>query len=410
MPFFSYVALDSAGKETRGRLEAGSERDVIQALREQGLFVVNLNAAKNAGSGATGEERSLLERMSIKQYLKVTDTHRIFLFRQLAMMLRSGLTIVQSLNISSELVERRRLSLAVQRMSHAIQGGASFSDSLKQEKIFKPIVANLVASGEETGEVDRILERLSDNMEMAQDRKRTLFVAMLYPGIVFFSSIGVIVFLMMKVVPDYAEFFANRGQDLPTLMGFLLDVSDFFLDWGAFMGSVVGITIFLILAAYTTLRGKAVIDHVLLKIPFIGKAIEFSAVSEFGVTLSMLLRSGMTVLEGLRVMTKVMTNVPFARSLETAGNDILAGQSLAAALDRDPMPKLVSHMVAVGEQSGELDTVLDNIGEFHSKKLQNSAKLVIAFIEPALIMFVGGIVLVVYLSIVQTVFSAINSI
>ncbi|MCG8493640.1 MAG: type II secretion system F family protein [Sneathiellales bacterium] len=407
MPIYQYTALNSEARESKGRLDASSEKDAIQVLRGQGLFVVNIAEAKGSDIGEIdGGWAGLWSRIRPSQFLRTKDTHRIFLFRQLALMLRSGHTIVQSLDICAELVDRRRLVTALRRMSQEIQNGSSFSDALRKEKIFKPITASLVASGEVTGEIDSILERLASNMETSLDRKRQLLIAMFYPGIVLLVSLLVVYFLLAKVIPDFAGFFAARGNDLPGMMLFLLDLSDWMVDYGGYLGGTLGTTTFLILAAYTTEWGKAIIDRWLLAIPFVGASIIYSSIAQMGVTMGMLLKSGLTVLEALRVLKEVMSNQVFVECVEAASEDILAGQHIAVALKRKPMPKLVTHMVAVGEQSGELDTVMETLGDYFGKQLENAAKTVVAFIEPALILFVGGVVFVVYFSIFQAVFQA----
>jgi len=407
MAIFHYTALNASGSETKGRLDAASEKEAIQNLRGQGLFVVHIDESKSGETADTeGGWAAIWKKIRINQYLRTKDSHRIFLFRQLALMLRSGHTIVQSLDICADLVDRRRLVIALRRMSQEIQNGSSFSDALRKEKIFKPITASLVASGEATGEIDNILERLANNMETSLDRRRQLLIAMFYPGIVLMVSLLVIYFLLTKVIPDFASFFAARGNDLPGMMLFLLDLSDWMVVYGSTLFGTLGMTIFLILAAYTTQWGKVWVDKGLLLIPFVGASITYSSIAQMGVTMSMLLRSGLTVMEALRVVKEVLGNAVFVECVEEASADILAGQHIAVALKRKPMPKLVTHMVAVGEQSGELDTVMENLGDYFGKQLENSAKTVVAFIEPALILFVGGVVFVVYFSIFQAVFQA----
>lgn len=407
MAIFLYTALNASGSESKGRLEAASEKDAIQALRGQGLFVLTMSKPKQGSLDESDDGYvGLFQRFWPGQYLRTKDTHRIFLFRQLALMLRSGHTIVQSLDVCAELVDRRRMVKALRSMAQKIQNGSSFSDAVRQEKIFKPITASLIASGEVTGEIDTILERLSNNMEVALDRRRQLLIAMFYPGIVLLVSLMVIYYLLTKVIPDFASFFAARGNDLPGMMLFLLDLSDWMVQWGSYVGIGTGLSIFLILAAYTTVWGKSIVDRVLLAIPFIGQTITSAAIAQMGVTTGMLLRSGLTVMEALQVVKEVMNNQVFVNCIDQASDDILAGRQIALALKRKPMPKLVTHMVAVGEQSGELDTVMENLGDYFGKQLENSAKTVVAVIEPALILFVGGVVFVVYFSIFQAVFQA----
>lgn len=407
---FHYVGLGADGKEVRGRIEAPSRREVARALQQRSIFVVEIREGGGPAQPDGPARARLLPRLPLRDLLPVGPDDQVFFFRQLGLMLRAGHTVVKALDISVGLTSKPRMARAIERMSRAIQGGANFHSAMALEKkTFPPLVANLVASGEASGELDVVLERIASNMERSQEMKRQLITAMIYPSIVLIASIGVVWALLALVVPKFSTFFASRGADLPAMTRMLVDLSAWVVDYGAYAAATVGSVVFLILAASTFERGKAAIDRTLLHLPVFGHSVILSNMAQMGTTMALLIRSGLTVLETLRVLEKVLPNSALAASIRRAGEGILAGQSLSAAMKQKFVPPLMCHMAAVGEQGGQLDAVMDEVGSFYFKRLETRAKRMVSFVEPALIIFVGGIVGVVYLAIFQAV-SAVSSI
>ena len=403
---YSYIGLNAGGEEEQGRLEAGSEKEVALLLRERSIFLLKVREGDQLrpdGNFASGILKAL-DLLRPGRFLPVTAMDRVAFFRQIALMLRAGYTLVSALEAGSEMQQKHGLRRAVNRMSDRIRRGASFSAGMADEKkIFSPMIANLVSSGEQSGNLDSILERLADNIERSKDLKRQLLAAMFYPSIVLLSSFFVVFVLVTYVVPRFAAFLAARNAVLPRSTQLLMDFSDWAVYWGGPAAVVAGIGVFFILAACTTRPGKRVVDRVILSVPIIGKAVLFASMAQSGWSLSMLLKSGFTALESLRITSGVLGNLAVGDCFKKASDGLLKGQPLSRTFRQPHIPPMMRRMAAVGEKSGQLDTVMQDVGEYYQKELVAKVKFITIMIEPVMILLAGGIVLFVYLSLFQAV-------
>lgn len=397
MGVYDYIALDAKGVEQRGQVEAADGREAARRLRESDIFVVSIREATD-----TAKDDSGISRFSPRRYLGVSQGDLIFLFRQLALMLRAGHTVVQALDANREMAVKYRLRGALGRMRDAIEDGGSLSKAIAAEpRVFPPMVARLIEAGEHSGEIDGILERLADEIEGAQDIKRQLLTALTYPSLVFLVAVGVSAALVGWVIPRFAVFLTARGVAMPPVTQFLLDLAAWFQDWGALVGGGLGLGLFGALAAYTTIPGKRVIDGLLLRLPVVGGTLRCAALGQASSMLAMQLRSGITLLQGLSITAGVIGNRVYADVFTQAGERILAGQSLSVALRVRAVPPLVRSMAAIGERSGELEGVMTALGLYYRKDLQSRVKIMAAWVEPVMILVVGGMVGTVYLAFFQ---------
>ncbi len=401
MGVFSYTGLNERGQEINGEIDSDDEKVAVRQLREQGVFVLKVEPQKR-------DLREfgilVLSYLRLSRYLPVGTDDLVMLFRQTALMLRSGYTLVTTLEANIHMVSKFRLEWALRRMEDGIRRGETFSSQLAKEKgIFSPVVANLVASGEQSGSIEAILERLADSMERTKDLKRQVMAAMFYPTFVLLVTIGVVIFLVMGVIPRFEKFLTAKGADIPGSTQLLLDISDFALTYAAPGGIVGGTLLFCILAAYTTKQGKQVIDRGLLTIPILGKAILFGAMAQLCWTLSMLLASGVTVIESLRIGSRVIHNGALSSCVASSAEKLLDGVSLSKSFEQRLIPALVRHMAAVGENSGELETVMHGLGVYYQRELSSKVKLIAVAIEPMLILCVGGMVFFVYYAFFKAV-------
>jgi len=408
MPVYSYLALDGAGKEQTGRLEAESEREVVRLLRERSVYVVKVREgeASLAGGGAGGRLAGLRRYLNPLQYVPTRVGDLIVFFRQLALMLRAGYTLVTALDATYEMVPKLQLRRAIRRMSEEIRRGTSFSTTLASEKrIFLPMIAKLVESGEQSGNLDAILDRLADSMERSKSLKRQLVSALTYPSFVLLASVGVTVFLVIGVIPRFATFLEARAVALPASTQMLMDISAWALDYGKVVAAATGLATFGVLAAYTTRPGKRLIDRFILYIPVIGGAVLFAAMAQAGWTMAMLLRSGVTALEALRITNGVLGNLAVSDCFAVAARGLLAGRPLSKSLQQKHIPLMMRHMAAVGEASGQLDSVMLGVGDYYQKELEAKVKTIATLIEPTLIILVGTMVGFVYYAFFQAVMS-----
>ncbi|MEM7173109.1 MAG: type II secretion system F family protein [Pseudomonadota bacterium] len=413
MALYSYISLDEEGKEHRGRLEADNIRHVADQLRQRAQYMVSAHeggSASFAPDSPMGLVNAIWQKIAPGQYLSVRTTDLIFFFRQMNLMLGAGYTVVQSLEIAAKVIHRRRLANAVQRMADAIPSGITFAQAMATEKrIFPALMISLVESGEVSGQLDYVMQRIADNLQRRIDLRNQLVNAITYPAIVIIIAIAVIWFMMAKVIPKFAAFFAQRGKDLPEITQFLVSVSDVTVNEGPTIALVVGLITLFLFIAYTFERGKLVIDTTLLSVPVVGPTIKIYAASQIGSVFSTLLKSGFTAMEGMKVIATVMQNAYYRQAMLAAADEVLRGHSVANSFDRRHIPVLVQHMAAVGERSGELDTAMSEIGTFYQGQLDARVKTMVALTGPILTLVVGGVVGLVYIAMMIAVFRASTS-
>ena len=402
MTTFAYIAIQNH-KEVKGVIDAPSEQEAVKSLRGRGLFVVSIRAGSQS---ASPDALHLLKQLAPQNWLPVKKVAYTQLYRQLSLMLMSGHTLLEALDLSANLAERKRLANVLQSIRTHIQRGQSFAQALENHpKSFQPQVVELVRSAEVSGELDQVLLRLAEEMEQITELKQQLITALIYPAIVVFMTIGLLVMMAVWVLPKMKAFIEGRTLNLPASTENMMLLSDFVTDNGLSMAIGFCIFIFLILAFYTTVPGKRIIDRTLLYIPLIGNSILASSMAQTGWTMSMLAASGVTIMDSLKICQRITPNETLKASYGKAAAKVLGGTSLAIALQQPAIPELFHKMAAVGEKSGELDRVMDEIGNYYSIELQASLKRTLAFIEPALLLMVGGPVAFVYLSIFQLIFA-----
>ena len=416
MPNFIYTALNDQGLETTGNLEAMDPRAAAASLRDRALFVVRLVARGDSAAFSSDlpAERSHGASLSLKTLAgglrRVKTRDRIFFFQQMALMLRTGLTLLQALEVCREQTSKARFSVAIHRMGTSIQSGKRFSQALALEhRHFPAIVIHLVESAEASGEMDAILDQIARYLERKDQMRKTLLTSLTYPAVVLLVSTGVAGFLAVKIIPKFAAFFTRRQVVLPWSTQMLLDISDFIRHYGLFIAAILGTTAFGLAAAYTTDRGRRVIDRATLRLPVVGSLLRTGAMAQFGSTLSMLLRSGVTLWQSLRLTAGVVGNRAIAGCVDHAAGQVIAGRDLATSLKQGLIPPLVSHVVAVGERTGALDQVLEEVGKFYHKDLQFRIARMAALFEPVMILILGGMVGFVYFAFFQAVFQIATS-
>ncbi|MDX1914472.1 MAG: type II secretion system F family protein [Methylophilus sp.] len=405
MPKFHYTAINAAGKESKGNMQAVDAAMVNSALREQGLFVVSVNEqGVNAESGLSQE----FDWDVINQYRSVPRRDLVFFFKQLSFMLRSGLPVVQALQLS-ETQSSGRLRLVIKQMIVDIENGSPLSKAMsKQQDVFPVITINLMLAGESTGALDQVANRLATHLEKKAALRSQTINAMIYPTVVVLVAIGVVIFLVWKIIPQFAKFLLGRGKKLPDSTQFLIDASDFALKYGLYM--LVGAVVFIVglVLFYHTPQGRLALDTLILRLPVIGKLLKFGAMAEFNWSLSMMLRSGLTAYDSLKICSNVIANRLISNKLFNASEQILGGRDLSSSIRGKAIPDLVTQMTAVGEKTGTLDLVLQELGTFYEEQLQVGVKRMSAMIEPAMILVIGGIVGFVYYAFFQALFSLVG--
>lgn len=397
MHTYRYSALDHQGRKLSGQLTAPGLTEARSQLRNKALYILDISLAPNY-LNPFSVLGALFRKLSPKQYRSASAGDKVILFRQLALMLRSGNTLTQGLEVCAEMTEKLTLSRSLLDVLIRIRSGSSFAAAMEaQGRNFPPVVSKLIASAEISGELQATLEKLADNLERNAAVKRQLISSLAYPIVLFLAAFGVFMGLALGIVPKFAKILEGKSQNLPAITEAMLNTSAWLIDYGAYLGGSLLAGILAILIAYTTHPGKAVIDRILLRVPIIGSSIRTSGMAQLGWTMSMLLSSGLTVLESLRVMSSITGNLRLAKCFDKAGSDILSGRSLAYGFQQSNIPIMVQHMTGIGERSGELEHVMHEIGKYYQHNAEIRIKAMIAMIEPAMTLVVGGMVAFVYI-------------
>ncbi len=398
---WNYAALDGTGTERQGHIEARDLADARAQLRRQGLRLLRLDSAASGGKGMAGGLAMLREQL--RAQLPVRDADRVQCYRQMRLMLRAGYTVRDALTTAAALAHRSALADALRRCAQRIVDGASLSAAMAAEGTrFPSLTARLIQAGEHSGELDQVFERLADDTERRMEVRRQLLAALLYPTVVTLAAAAVVGFLVLHVVPRFAMFLTGRGRALPWAARTLMDIADWFARFGAPLLLALLMTVALLLVLRLLLpRVRLAADRLMLRLPLFGGTLAAAGMAQSAWALGLLIRSRLTVLESLRACASMTNNRAYEHAFGNAAQAVLAGRSLERALDDHSLPLLFRQMVAVGEKSGALDEVMEQLGQFYQKDLEARVKLLSGAIEPALTLVIGGVVGFVYFAFFQ---------
>ncbi len=402
MPTFQYKALNNLGKETKGSADASDARTAIANLRQQNIFVLEIEQDTDKKAGLSKE----LDLSTLTEWRSVSTQELIFFFKQQTFMLRAGLPVLQALQLGRTQVSSGRLGRVIDRMIADIENGFPLSQAVaRNPKVFPPLAVSLISAGENTGELDLVMDRLADHLEKKAALKTQTINAMIYPIIVVLAAIGVFIFLVIKIIPAFAKFFAGKGRGLPPSTQFLVDLSAFFVSYGLYILAIIIVIIISLVLMYQTKEGRYKLHNLLLRLPVLGKLMTVAAMAQLTWSLSMMLRSGLTALDALKITAKVIRNRVISDKTYAASDQILAGKDLASSLQHPRIPTIVTQMIAVGERTGTLDNVLHQLGDYYEERLQLGIRRLSAMVEPALILVIGGMVGFVYYAFFQALFA-----
>lgn len=403
MPSYAYSALNEKGVEVRGHVQANDARAAMAQLRQQSLFAVKVQG-DNADDGPKGLNREI-NLTFLKKLSSPKNQDVVFFFRQMAFMSKAGLPLIQSLQLARTQTSNHNMGEVIERMVLDIRGGMPLSKALgKHPKVFPEFVQSLVVAGESTGELDVIMERLASHLEQKGALKSQMINAMIYPVVVVLAAIGVAGFLVFAIIPKFAQFLGKQGKPLPASTQMLIDISDFLIRTWPFIMLTVGFIVVSIMIFYSTQRGRYITDELLLNTPVMGNVLVTSSMAQLTWALSMVLRSGVTVMDALKITADTIGNKVISGKLHRAADQVLAGRELSVSLKHPSIPNLVVQMITVGERTGTLDQVLRELGTYYEQRLSMTIKRLSSLVEPALLLVIGGMVGFVYFAFFQAMF------
>jgi len=400
MPAFEYKGLDASGGKTRGVCESADVNSAAAMLRASEVYVLDIQPARS-GRGWVGPVDADPRRSPLRDFfrLPISAQDRVQLLRQLCLMLRSGLPLMQALEVYGSQCPKPLMARAVRRVAQRIQAGRSLSAAMGLEKgLLTPLTLRMIAVGETTGELDSVLDRLAGHMERAAELRNTVLTSLAYPVLLVLLTVAVVIYLVTRVIPQFMHLLEGRNLSLPPMASFLVDTTNWLNAHGLTLLIVLAAIVAATLAARRSQAVRLRMDRALLLAPVVGKLARLSLLAHFGRTLGVLLKSGVPILDALRSMAEGVGNLAFARHVEHAAQEVLAGKSLSGALRSRLVPPLLTELVNVGEVSGTLDAVLDDVAEFYETALRRRIKWMSGLFEPVLILIVGGLVGFVYIA------------
>ncbi len=383
MPAYVWEATTRAGAVKKGELEAVDPASVRTLLRRQGFKSITVKA----------KPKDLMEYLPfLKQ--KVKEKEVVVFCRIFATMINAGLPLMQCLDLLASQEANKTFQKIIRSIKEDIEGGMTLTDALKKyPEVFDQLFVNLVAAGESGGILDIVLQRLSSYMEKAMKLRSKVKGAMTYPASVLVISIAVVALLLIKVIPVFQKMFEGMGGELPGPTQFLVDASAFTQKYFLLMIGIVVAIGYAFKRFYATEKGTLTIDAMVLKAPVFGPLIKKVAVAKFTRTLSTMMSSGVPILEGLSIVSKTAGNKIIENALVKVRQSISEGKTIAEPLqEADIFPPMVVQMIAVGEATGALDTMLAKIADFYDDEVDAAVDAMTALLEPFMMVFLGGVV------------------
>jgi type IV pilus assembly protein PilC len=380
---YTYKVRDRRGAMLSGEIQADSRDLVLAKLREMEYIPLDI---KKKSSGLKREISLRPGRVKLK--------HLAVFSRQFATMVNSGLPLLRTLAILGDQTESKELSKIVGEIRLDVERGSSLSDAMeKYPKAFNPLYVAMVRAGEISGNLDQVLLRVADTIEKEVSLRRKIKSAMTYPTVVFGLVVIILTVMLVFVVPTFKDLYADLGGTLPGPTRLLIAISDVVRKFFPIVLGVVAVGIWLFRQWLKTDKGRYAFDRFKLKIPVFGELFRKTALSRFARTLGTLSRSGVPILQALDIVHDTVKNAVVARAVKDVQTSVKEGESLTRPLSRHPVfPPMVVQMMAVGEETGALDTMLEKISDFYDEEIEATVESLTSLIEPVLIAVVGGTV------------------
>jgi len=395
MGAFDYSAVDGQGRVRKGVLEGDTARHIRQQLRDRGLVPL------------TVDEIARREKRRKQRFQRgISAAELALITRDLSTLVRAGLPLDEALSAVARQTSKGRLNKLVLGVRSRVMEGHALASALADfPHVFPELYRATVGAGERSGNLDLVLERLADYTEARQGAQQKVLLALLYPALLSLVSIVVVIALLTYVVPQVVQVFEGVGQELPFLTRALIAISDGLAEWGVAIAVAV-VTGLMGFAYLLRLQGFRVAVHrMLLSMPLVGRLVRGVNVSRFASTLSILLESSVPLVDALRVSASVVTNLPLRQAIDDAARRVREGDNLHNALGQSRLfPPVTLQLIASGEAGGNLDQLLSRAAQYQQRETETLIAVYLGLLEPLMILFMGGMVLVIVLAILLPVF------
>jgi general secretion pathway protein F len=402
MPLYSYRAVSSAGDVSTGELEAANETEIVDRLRDQGLLPMQIAQSLGVAAGAATERAP---RQSLFAPRRVTRDNLLAITRDLATLLRAGLTLDRALELEISLATSLPVAVMLQGIRDEVRGGKSLSQALDARRdVFSRFYVNIVRAGEAGGALGTVLTRLSETMERNKELRDSVRSALIYPTILIFVAVASIMILLVFVVPQFQTTFAQAGKALPIPTQIVIAVGTFLRDWWWAAIPAVALAVLWFRRRGRNPAVRRVRDARLLRTPLLGDLIAKIEIARFARTLSTLLANGVTLLGALAIVKETMGNVVLASGFDGVIAKLREGKGFGRPMAETGLyPRLATQMILVGEESGRLEEMLTRVADVYDREVATGIKRFLAVLEPVLILslavLVGGIVFSILLGV-----------
>jgi len=405
MPLFSYTAFDAKEKMVEGELEADKEAAVLAYLQKHELFPVSVKQIKRKkGSGWFG----------FSLFDSVSALDKIILTRNMSLMIKSGISISEAIDIMLEDAQKPILKKILEHSKVTLEKGSQLSDALSAyPRQFSLVIINMLKAGEASGNLESALMSISDQLKKENDLRKKVKSAMAYPAVLVSAALGVVVLLVTVVLPRVGKIFTQSNLKLPLITRILLGVSDFVAQRWYLALLIAIILIVLIYLLKKSNFGRIAFFKIGRRVPVLGELLQKVVLARFNSVLYSLLKSGVPIMRALEITADALDNAVYKKVLlEMTGQEVSKGVSFGMALKRRPeyFPRLTASMIVVGEKSGNLETMLDNLARFYEDSVDDALKTLITLLEPALLLGVGLMVGVLALSIIIPIYQMIGAV
>lgn len=404
MPSYAYTGLSASGKNVKGVEMADNVAALKANLKRAGIYLTSVaetdKVAASGGAGGLGREvdlSALFDRISQKDVGRITQL--------LGTLLGAGITLPEALGALTDQVESRRFKSILSDVATKVNEGSALADALtRYPDVFKPLFINMVRAGEASGSLETVLLRVASFMEAQEELRSKVSSAMIYPIAMAVISGGVVTLLMLNVVPQITEMFADMNAELPWNTKLLIFISEAIASFWYLIAAAFGGLVWLFRRWRRSEGGQRTGDRIILTLPVIGDLARKVAIARFARTLSTMLASGVQLLQALDIVRLLLGNVILEKVVETARDNIREGEGISPALKRSgEFPPLVTHMIAVGERSGQLEQMLVDVANAYDREVTVSIARMTTLLEPLMIVVLGGSVGFIIFSIMQPI-------
>ncbi len=398
MPAYQYSALDASGKQHKGIMDGDSARQIRQQLRDQALTPLQVEAVQHKQAG---QSRWFQKKLTAYDLALMT--------RQLSVLIAASIPLEEAIRAVAKQSEKKHVESLLLSVRAKVLEGHSLAKALDQSGNFPTLYIATVAAGERSGHLDLILEQLADYTEGRFAMQKKIQGAMIYPLILMLMSFAIIMGLMTYVVPDIVKVFANTDQALPWITQALMATSDFIRNYWMYMLVLSALGVFLLGRFLRTDAGHYTLDRFILKLPLFGKLSRGINSARFASTLSILTRSGVPLVDALKIGAAVSSNWVIRDAVNHAAEKVVEGGNLATQLERSGyFPPMMVQMIRSGENSGELDRMLIRASDMQDKQISSLITTLLALLEPLMLVFMAGIVLVIVIAVMLPIVNMNN--